>query len=56
MVQALIVKGEEEKGLKHWPKERAFMKNCKPTSEEIKMIGDTLSMDKEVVRVWFCNR
>ena len=36
--------------------ERAFMKNSKPTSEEIKMIGDTLAMDKEVVRVWFCNR
>ena len=36
--------------------ERAFMKNPKPTSEEIKLIGDTLSMEKEVVRVWFCNR
>jgi class 2 POU domain transcription factor len=36
--------------------ERAFMKNSKPTSEDIRMIGDTLSMDKEVVRVWFCNR
>ena len=36
--------------------ERAFLKNSKPTSEDIRMIGDTLSMDKEVVRVWFCNR
>jgi class 2 POU domain transcription factor len=36
--------------------ERAFLKNSKPTSEEIKLIGDSLTMDKEVVRVWFCNR
>ena len=36
--------------------ERAFLKNPKPTSEEIRYIGDTLSMEKEVVRVWFCNR
>ena len=36
--------------------ERAFLKNPKPTSEEIKVIGDTLAMEKEVVRVWFCNR
>ena len=36
--------------------ERAFLKNPKPTSEEIKFIGDTLTMEKEVVRVWFCNR
>ena len=36
--------------------ERAFLKNPKPTSEEIRQIGDMLSMDKEVVRVWFCNR
>lgn len=36
--------------------ERAFQKNSKPTSEEIKSIGDTLAMDKEVIRVWFCNR
>lgn len=36
--------------------ERAFLKNPKPTSEEIKLIGNTLSMEKEVVRVWFCNR
>ena len=36
--------------------ERAFMKNPKPTSDEIRMIGDNLCMEKEVVRVWFCNR
>ena len=36
--------------------ERAFLKNPKPTSDEIKMIGDSLRMEKEVVRVWFCNR
>ena len=36
--------------------ERAFIKNPKPSSEEIKLIGDTLAMEKEVVRVWFCNR
>merc|ERR1712156_1115192 len=36
--------------------ERAFIKNPKPTSEEIRMLGDNLCMEKEVVRVWFCNR
>merc|ERR1712223_1089000 len=36
--------------------ERAFLKNPKPTSDEIRMIGDNLCMEKEVVRVWFCNR
>ena len=36
--------------------ERAFLKNSKPTSEDIRVIGDSLAMDKEVVRVWFCNR
>eukprot|EP00095_Tigriopus_kingsejongensis_P007284 maker-scaffold144_size312663-snap-gene-2.44 protein:Tk07284 transcript:maker-scaffold144_size312663-snap-gene-2.44-mRNA-1 annotation:"pou class transcription factor 1" len=36
--------------------ERAFLKNPKPTSEEIRHVGNTLSMEKEVVRVWFCNR
>lgn len=28
----------------------------KPTSEEITMIADQLNMEKEVIRVWFCNR
>jgi class 2 POU domain transcription factor len=36
--------------------QKAFHRNSKPTSEEIRMISDSLSLDKEVVRVWFCNR
>jgi len=36
--------------------ERAFIENSKPTSEEIGNLADNLSMEKEVVRVWFCNR
>ena len=36
--------------------ERAFIRNPKPVSDEIRMIGDNLNMEKEVVRVWFCNR
>nr|XP_027201132.1 POU domain, class 2, transcription factor 2-like [Dermatophagoides pteronyssinus] len=36
--------------------ERAFIQNPKPTSEEICMLADVLCMEKEVVRVWFCNR
>ena len=36
--------------------ERAFNSNPKPTSEEIQNIADGLCMEKEVVRVWFCNR
>ena len=36
--------------------ERAFLSNPKPTSEEISMLGNSLCMEKEVVRVWFCNR
>ena len=36
--------------------EQIFMKNPKPTSEEVKHISDQLYMEKEVVRVWFCNR
>lgn len=36
--------------------ERAFTMNCKPTSEEINQLSEQLNMDKEVVRVWFCNR
>ncbi|XP_074668785.1 POU domain, class 2, transcription factor 1 isoform X4 [Strix aluco] len=30
--------------------------NQKPTSDEITMIADQLNMEKEVIRVWFCNR
>ncbi|CAG05816.1 unnamed protein product, partial [Tetraodon nigroviridis] len=33
-----------------------FKQNQKPTSEEIAMIADELNMEKEVIRVWFCNR
>lgn len=36
--------------------ERAFLNNSKPTSEEIAALADRLAMEKEVVRVWFCNR
>ena len=36
--------------------EKAFLANPKPTSEEIALLADGLAMEKEVVRVWFCNR
>lgn len=36
--------------------EKAFLLNPKPTSEEITHLADQLCMEKEVVRVWFCNR
>lgn len=36
--------------------EKAFLANPKPTSEDISMLADSLCMEKEVVRVWFCNR
>eukprot|EP00088_Acartia_fossae_P045524 TRINITY_DN4903_c0_g1_i1.p1 TRINITY_DN4903_c0_g1~~TRINITY_DN4903_c0_g1_i1.p1 ORF type:complete len:290 (+),score=89.16 TRINITY_DN4903_c0_g1_i1:61-870(+) len=36
--------------------EKAFNANPKPTSEEIQCISDNLIMEREVVRVWFCNR
>ncbi|RWS29671.1 POU domain: class 2: transcription factor 1-like isoform X5 [Leptotrombidium deliense] len=36
--------------------EKAFLQNPKPTSEEITILADSLCMEKEVVRVWFCNR
>lgn len=36
--------------------EKAFLMNPKPTSEEISSLADSLCMEKEVVRVWFCNR
>lgn len=36
--------------------EKAFLQNPKPTSEEISLLADGLCMEKEVVRVWFCNR
>ncbi|XP_041276805.1 POU domain, class 2, transcription factor 1 isoform X6 [Pyrgilauda ruficollis] len=36
--------------------EKSFLENQKPTSDEIAMIADQLNMEKEVIRVWFCNR
>ena len=36
--------------------ERAFAQNPKPTSEEVQYVSDSLNMEKEVIRVWFCNR
>ncbi|XP_031628043.1 protein nubbin-like isoform X2 [Contarinia nasturtii] len=36
--------------------EKEFHANPKPTSEEIARLADRLYMEKEVVRVWFCNR
>ncbi|XP_054976857.1 POU domain, class 2, transcription factor 1 isoform X2 [Sorex araneus] len=36
--------------------EKSFEENQKPTSEEITMIAEQLNMEKEVIRVWFCNR
>ncbi|XP_072303099.1 POU domain, class 2, transcription factor 3 isoform X3 [Eucyclogobius newberryi] len=36
--------------------EKRFHDNSKPNSEEITLISEQLAMEKEVVRVWFCNR
>ncbi|XP_068097578.1 POU domain, class 2, transcription factor 2 isoform X2 [Hyperolius riggenbachi] len=36
--------------------EKSFIANQKPTSEEILVIAEQLNMEKEVIRVWFCNR
>lgn len=36
--------------------EKAFNRNSKPTSEQINHLADSLCMEKDVVRVWFCNR
>lgn len=35
---------------------RLLCQNQKPTSEEIMLIAEQLNMEKEVIRVWFCNR
>lgn len=32
------------------------LQNQKPTSEEILLLAEQLNMEKEVIRVWFCNR
>ncbi|WAR05212.1 PO2F1-like protein [Mya arenaria] len=36
--------------------EKAFLSNPKPTGEEIAGLAESLNMEKEVIRVWFCNR
>ena len=36
--------------------ETHFQKNSKPTAQEITHLADMLQLEKEVVRVWFCNR
>lgn len=36
--------------------ENHFLKQAKPSSQEISRIADSLRLEKEVVRVWFCNR
>lgn len=36
--------------------ERSFVEKTKPSSQEIARIAKGLHLEKEVVRVWFCNR
>ncbi|XP_043938379.1 POU domain, class 5, transcription factor 1 [Protopterus annectens] len=36
--------------------ESYFLRCCKPTLQEISQIADSLNLEKDVVRVWFCNR
>lgn len=36
--------------------ERSFVEKSKPSSQEIARIAKGLHLEKEVVRVWFCNR
>jgi class 3 POU domain transcription factor len=36
--------------------EMEFMKQPKPSAAEITNTAETLQLEKEVVRVWFCNR
>lgn len=36
--------------------ERHFITQPKPSSSDINKIADSLGLEKEVVRVWFCNR
>lgn len=36
--------------------ENYFSKNPRPSSQEIDMLVQNLGIEKEVVRVWFCNR
>ena len=36
--------------------EAHFQRNAKPAAQEINHLADMLQLEKEVVRVWFCNR
>lgn len=36
--------------------EKEFCSNPKPSSQEVEVLAENLGIDKEVVRVWFCNR
>lgn len=36
--------------------EQAFLENQKPSTDDIAHLANGLYMDREVVRVWFCNR
>ena len=36
--------------------ELQFARNSKPTAQDITQLADQLQLEKEVVRVWFCNR
>uniref|UniRef100_A0A8C4QL20 POU domain protein n=1 Tax=Eptatretus burgeri TaxID=7764 RepID=A0A8C4QL20_EPTBU len=36
--------------------EKRFQENSKPMSGELELMAEQLHMEKEVVRVWFCNR
>jgi class 3 POU domain transcription factor len=36
--------------------EQHFHKQPKPSAQEISALADSLQLEKEVVRVWFCNR
>ncbi|NXI25738.1 PO3F3 factor, partial [Sterrhoptilus dennistouni] len=36
--------------------ESHFLKCPKPSAQEITNLADSLQLEKEVVRVWFCNR
>lgn len=36
--------------------EQHFNKQAKPSAQEISALADSLQLEKEVVRVWFCNR
>ncbi|ODM90142.1 POU domain protein 2, isoform B, partial [Orchesella cincta] len=35
---------------------RAFLQNPRPSPRDIALLGEYFWIEKEVVRVWFCNR